>query len=274
MADWIYERDGDVYAPSEWAGSPWSAEMQHGGPVNALFARSVEQAGQESGLQVARLTVDLFRPVPVRPLRLGHRAIRQGRRLAALDLELRDPDSDEVLTRASAVLLKPTAELSPSWGQGDSSPSRHDDLPKVEFMPRAYRNTTPPGFHWSLELRAAAEGDELTWIHTPLDLVRGEPTTPLQRMAAVADLTFGLSGRMLFARRRASPEVARVAFINTDTTIYLERPPVGDWFAFRPGLLTDRDGVGLADVELLDEHGRLGRSLQALLANPGNPGGG
>jgi hypothetical protein len=200
--------------------------------------------------------------------------VREGRRLGAIDLALCDPESDEVLTRASAVLLKPSPELPPSWSTEEVSPGRPDALPSVEFMPRSYKKVTPPGFHWSLQLRAASEGDELTWIHTPLDLVRGEQTTPLQRAAAVADLTFGLSGRMLFTRHLASRDVQRVAFINTDTTLYLERPPVGDWFAFRPGLLTDRDGVGLADVELCDERGRLGRSLQALLANPGNPGGG
>jgi hypothetical protein len=42
---------------------------------------------------------------------------------------------------------------------------------------------------------------------------------------------------------------------------------VGEWFAFRHALLTDHEGIGLAEVDLADTAGRLGRSLQAMLAN-------
>ena len=42
---------------------------------------------------------------------------------------------------------------------------------------------------------------------------------------------------------------------------------MGEWFAFRHALLTDHEGIGLAEVDLGDQAGRLGRSLQAMLAN-------
>jgi hypothetical protein len=42
---------------------------------------------------------------------------------------------------------------------------------------------------------------------------------------------------------------------------------VGQWFGFRHALLTDHEGIGLAEVDLADASGRLGRSLQAMLAN-------
>ena len=42
MAEHIYTLDGDTFHPTHWAGSPWSATSQHGGPPNALFMRAAE----------------------------------------------------------------------------------------------------------------------------------------------------------------------------------------------------------------------------------------
>ena len=91
--------------------------------------------------------------------------------------------------------------------------------------------------------------------------------SPLQRCAAVADLTYGLSGRSLLRQRLVDVDAWRVSMINTDTTIYWERAPVGTWFGFRHALLTDHEGIGLAEVDLSDSEGRLGRSVQTMLAN-------
>ena len=46
MADYVYELDDLIFSPTEWAGSPWSDRYQHGGPVNALFARAAEEAAE------------------------------------------------------------------------------------------------------------------------------------------------------------------------------------------------------------------------------------
>jgi hypothetical protein len=268
MTDHVYERNGEIYAPTEWAGSPWSAAHQHGGPVNALFAMAAEEAAAESGLQVVRLTVDLFRPVPLTPLRLRWRFLRQGRRLANVEAELQRPGDDALISRASVVLLRPSGDVPRSWEHEPPPPLPLEGAEPVEFMPRAYRDIVPPGFHWSFEVRMG--GDEhgaAAWITTPLALLPGQPMTPLQRSAAVADLTFGLSGRSLLRQRIVDVDAWRVPMINTDTTIYWERPPVGEWFGFRHALLTDDQGIGLAEVDLADRHGRLGRSLQAMISN-------
>jgi hypothetical protein len=268
LTDHVYEREGAVYAPTEWAGSPWSRRYQHGGPVNALFALAAEEAASEAGLRVVRLTVDLFRPVPQVPLCLRWRFVRRGRRIANLEAALFRPDDDEPISRASAVLLRPTRDLESSWGHAPAPAPELEAAEPVEFMPAAMRDSFPPGFHWSIEVRMASdEHGPAAWITTPLDLLPGQPMTPLQRCAAVADLTFGLSGRSLLRQRIVDVDAWRVPMINTDTTIYWERPPVGSWFGFRHALLTDHEGIGLAEVDLADTEGRLGRSLQAMLAN-------
>lgn len=276
MADSLYVRNGDVFAPTEWAGSPWSREHQHGGAVNALFALAAEEAAAQTGLRVVRLTVDLHQPVPLEPLALAWRFVRRGRRIAALDAELRRPGDEgegSGMSRASALLLRPDREIPRSWTHVPAPPLEQSGAEPTEFMPKAMRDSFPPGFHWSFEVRLGAdEHGPAAWIHTPLDLLADAPMTPLQRCAAVADLTFGLSGRSLLRQRIVDVDAWRVPMINTDTTIYWERPPVGEWFGFRHALLTDHEGIGLAEVDLADGAGRLGRSLQAMLATSRLPG--
>ena len=169
---------------------------------------------------------------------------------------------------ASAVLLQAQPDLPRSWSQAPAPPMDLQSNEDVEFMPRDMRQSMPPGFHWSFEVRMGKdEHGPAAWITTPLQLTREEPMSPLERCAAVADLTFGLSGRTLLRQRKVDVGAWRVPMINIDTTIYWERPPVGEWFGFRHALLTDRDGVGLAEADLADRDGRLGRSLQALVSN-------
>jgi hypothetical protein len=269
MSEHVYEQDGRIHVPTRWAGSPWSAELQHGGPVNALFAKAAGEAAAESGLRVVRLTVDLFRPVPLRPLALDWRFVRRGRRLASVEAVLSRPDDGEPVSRASVLLLSPSEDAPRSWQHTPAPPLALDAAEPVEFMPRDFRKSVPDGFHWSFEVRMGAdEHGPAAWITTPLDLLPGRPMTPLERCAAVADLTFGLSGRSLLRQRIVDVDAWRTSMINTDTTIYWERPPLGAWFGFRHALLTDHEGIGLAEVDLADSAGRLGRSLQAMLTNP------
>ena len=46
MSDFLYERDGAIYTPTQWAGGPWSRTAQHGGPVNALLMRAARSAAE------------------------------------------------------------------------------------------------------------------------------------------------------------------------------------------------------------------------------------
>jgi hypothetical protein len=270
MPDFLYRRSGVVYAPTEWAGSPWSRELQHGGPVCGLIASAAEAAAGETGLRVVRISVDLYRPTPLQPLTLAWQFLRRGRRLALVEVSLRHGDAD--VTRGTALLLAPSGELASTWRQPDPPPPGPEGQSAIQFMPREYLAKVPPGFHRSVEVRLAE--DELgpaLWATTPLDLIEGQATSALVRAAMLSDLTFALSGRLLLRRRLVPVDPPRLALINADVTLYLERPPEGDWIAMRHGSVSDLDGIGIAEVVQLDHRGRYGRSLQALVANPVSP---
>jgi hypothetical protein len=267
MPEAVYQRERDLYMPTEWAGSPWSRDLQHGGPVCGLVATAAEAAARETGLAVVRLTVDLCRPTPFAPLALAWRTVRRGRRLALIEVTLRR-GSDE-LSRGSALLLAERDASSGAWLPDEPPPPGPEGLAQTQFMPREYVTQVPPGFHLSVEARMCE--DELgpaVWVTSPLELVAGEATSPLVRCAMLSDLTFALAGRMLLRRRELLPDPRRVAMINADLTLYLERPPEGAWFAFRRASVTEQRGIGLAETAQLDVRGRYGRSLQALVANP------
>jgi hypothetical protein len=269
MSDAIYRRSADVYHPNEWAGGPWSKLHQHGGAVAALLARGAATAASETGLRVARLTLDLFRPVPVRPLRMERRFPRAGHRIAVAELSLFDGDVE--VTRASALLLRERDDLDSSFAAlapADPAPPAPAHCEEHVFIPPAARDLVPPGFHWTLELRTSKASEApVVWLRSPLDVVEGEATRPIERAAAVSDLCFAMASRALLRRSWGPADAKAVRFINVDTTLYFEREPEGEWFAMRPSLVSDRAGVGVAEVVVYDARGRYGRVLQALLAN-------
>src|SRR5260370_6634733 len=67
---------------------PWSADAQHGGPPSALAARELERHEPVDGMRLARVAVDILRPVPVAALAARTRTVRAGKRIALLETVL------------------------------------------------------------------------------------------------------------------------------------------------------------------------------------------
>ena len=56
----------------------------------ALLGRAVEQVGTGSGFQVARITFEILRPVPVAPLQVTAEVLRPGRSVVLSSASLSD----------------------------------------------------------------------------------------------------------------------------------------------------------------------------------------
>ena len=122
------------WTPTELARGPWDARFCHGGPISALLGRSVEHAepGGDIDWQVARLSVELTRPVPVgRPLDLITETERPGKRVSLIAARLID-DGTEVakvralrIRRSNLVLPDDTVQPTPDPpGIPDEAPNR------------------------------------------------------------------------------------------------------------------------------------------------------
>jgi len=256
MPEPLYAPDGDRFVPSAHTRGPWDAGAQHGGPVAALMARAMEALPSDAPMRVVRFTAEILRPVTLQPLRTTARIERAGRRVALLSASLSDGERE--LCRASAWRIRvreqdidaPAPSPLPFAGPdgGDVFPPESDH----------------PAFHRTgVELRFVHGtffdvGPSTVWIRLRRPVVGDETPSPLMRAAAASDFGNGIA---------AAVPWGRFIYINADLTVYLHRYPAGEWVCLDASSRVEPAGLGLAESELFDEHGRIGRSLQALLVD-------
>ena len=102
----------------------------------ACSARAIELAGGDPGLQPARLTVDLLRPVALAdPVRVDTNVERDGRRIRLVDAAMRQ--NDTVVARASALFLR-RGEQPP-----DAAWTMPIEMPPPPISRPTYRETSP-----------------------------------------------------------------------------------------------------------------------------------
>src|SRR6195256_6658451 len=99
--DAIYHVDGNRAVTSPNAAGPWDARMQHGSAPAALVVWAAEAVPTPVPMQIARVTIDLMRPVPVAPLTLETEVLREGRKIQLCAVRLL---ADDALAVAATVL--------------------------------------------------------------------------------------------------------------------------------------------------------------------------
>ena len=263
---------GPRFLPGRHAIGPWAADKLHGGPVLGLIARAVQSAMPDPELVLARLSVDMFRPVPAEPLTLAVETIRQGSRLALLRVTVNNDSSafaqgTALLLRASSAATPPqsTSGSAPALRGGASSPAGPEGLPTESLMRNAARSEgrrPPAGFHTRVETRwtARTATEPLAiWFRMPLPLIAGEPTSPLVAAIALCDFANAVASIAASERGPAQP------YINADATLYLTRPPQGDWFCLEDHGHQSHQGISTAECTVYDASGPLGRVMQARL---------
>jgi hypothetical protein len=252
LPDAVFHHDGGRFVPTELARGPWDPNAQHGGPSAALLARLLEQHDTGPAAHVARMTIELLRPVPMHPIELRARTLRQGKKVQLVEGSVL-ADGTEVV-RATALRIR-VADI-------DFADPPDDRLTTGPGARRErFENLGPLNFGFAMEMSMArgeigVPGPAAVWFRLAVPVVAGEETTPLMRAAAAADFGNGISGAVSWDDH---------IFINPDLTIYLHRLPAGEWIGLDARTWPTHEGVGIADTALYDEGGRIGRSVQALL---------
>ena len=256
-AQGIFNRDGDGYRATGLAVGPWSPDALHGGPPAALLARVLGDAAAEGPdappLSLARITLDLVRPVPLGALTAEVTPVRPGRRVTVLDAILRGPDGREVI-RARALFLAASAldatvrEPPPFAGPEDSAPND-------------WVSETPMFATGGMEIRFAEGaflrvGPATAWFRLSVPLIAGEPRRPLDVAVAAADFGNGTAAALPWEGH---------TFINPDLSVFLERPPVDEWVAVQAHTRVQAGSTAVAESVLWDRRGRIGRAVQSLL---------
>ena len=253
----FFAADGDRFVPSVSARGPWSPRHQHGGPPAALLARAFAGLAGVGG-QIARLTFDFLRPVPLEPLTVATRVVRAGAKVQRL--------AGSLLTEDNAVVIEATClVMRVAAGSVTVLPEpRTPPVPPAESTPFELPIMSgDQGYHRAMEWRLAkgtlGRGPTAAWLRPRVALVAGETPTPLECLVTAADSASGVA---------LAVDPRTTTFVNGDLTIALHRAPTGEWTCLDAATSGERHGIGLARARLWDTAGLVGRSLQTLLLEP------
>jgi len=244
----FFTRDGPSLHPAAVARGPWAADMLHGRLLAGLLAWRVESDHGDAEFHPARVTVDLFRSPPMRPLEVAAHVVRAGRRIRVVDATV-TIDGD-VYARASIVLLKRTEQPA-----GEIWPGPAWDVPHPDALPE-------PGWDAPWEMRPITEGgfgsfeQKRMWLRDTRALVEGEQMTPFVRVATAADI----------ANPLANSGTNGLEFINGDITLYLARLPVDEWIGFEVTRHVSAEGVAVGECAVYDTRGPIGTSTVSAVA--------
>jgi hypothetical protein len=264
MSRALFVKDGDLFHPTGLTRSFWSDEAQHGGPPVGLLARAIEKVPTVVAMQVVRLTVDLFREVPVNlPLTLETDVVRDGRRIQVVDAVILA--AGRRVARASGLKIRTTDVAIPSPNARWEQPAGPEEAELVSWGRFGFENTDHERFHsHGIEIRTIGDsfltpGEGLSWVRLTVPVVEGEETTPLVHTATLSDVGNGNSMAL---------DGRKWLYVNPDVNLSLHRLPEGEWLGMRSLAHQHPAGIGYADSLIFDRFGPIGRVGQSQILEP------
>jgi hypothetical protein len=252
MREALYEVDGDRFVATDYTRGPWSREHQHAGPPAALLARAVEKAAGIEGGMAVRLAFDILRPVPVAPLTVAVRTLRPGRNVEQLEATLSSEEHEVMRARVWRMARREAAARPPAG----ESPEAIATGERARFFAAGQ-----VAYYDALDWRFAHGGwndlgPAMAWTRPQVDLIAGEPITPLEHLLVMGDAASGISNAL---------DQREWMFPNVDFSVLLERLPQGEWIAMDAVTHLGGDGPASCVATYSDQFGRVGTSTQALI---------
>jgi len=242
----LFIADRDLFVPTIYAQGPWDPGAQFGGAPAALIATLVEKVPSLVPMQIARVTTDLLRPVPLSPLTADVRVVREGKKIQVVTVSLL-ADGLEV-TRATALRVRRTVVDADGLPDGrfpnplPTQPRDVDDEPFPAPEPHGARLAT----EWLFE-EAGGHYRQPSWIRLRIDVIAGEPALPVAKLAFVADTASGAGT----GRHVQLP----FSWTNADVAVNVVREPVGEWLCLDGEGWVGHTGTGQVQATVLDTEG-------------------
>ena len=258
MPDSFFTTDSEWFIPTTHTRGPWNVDHCHAGPPTGLIARALELA--LPGHRLTRLTVNLTRPIPFAGFRIDASITREGRIVALAEARLIDRQETVCATASSLHMAPqpkhpmpthPVTKLNPDDAQIGDFPIEHITHGQPNFTGDGVSVKYPPN-------QNAKPGQTIAWLRT-VPLLADETPSAFQKICPLADCgnAFGRNA-----------EITEFNFMNPDLTVLLHRDPVGEWLGTNAVSHWQTNGIGMADAELFDAEGCVGRALQTLLVRP------
>jgi Thioesterase-like superfamily len=112
----LFVADGDGFLPTDWSVGPWSADALQGSAYGGLLTRLLERSEAATGMIVARLSFDLWRPVTRERLTSTVMVLREGRKARTAEASL--VQAGKPVARCTALFLKMDPSARPSRAAG------------------------------------------------------------------------------------------------------------------------------------------------------------
>ncbi|MDE0231924.1 MAG: thioesterase family protein [bacterium] len=262
-APYLPTSDPEVVDSTPLSRSGWYKDGQHGGLVAGLLARAMEAVPTLTPMEVARLTVDIFRVVPTVPLRVTTSVLREGKRIQLVRAYLSAGDTQ--VAQATAMRLRVADRPPPEAALPDQAllPAPVAEASPVDMERVGVGVGGRPYFHrHGVEMRQVEgeydrAGPGAVWMRILTPLVAGERLTPLLRAVISSDHGNGVSSVL----------PTSWVFMNADLNVHLLRMPGGEWVGLRSVSWFADLGRGVAHSQLFDAVGGIGRSVQTLFAD-------
>ena len=247
--------DGRFRAEPDTVG-PWDQRHQHGGPPSALLGRAIEATGVLAPGATTRVAIDLLGPLPVGDVELSADVVRPGRRVELVEAALSAGGRRCAVARAWRLLAADTTHVASD--------------PLAAPAPRPATSTFAPLEGWvhgyvdAIEWRPVrggfgAHGPATVWCRQRVPLLDGEDPSPLQRVLTVVDSGSGLSSVL---------DLREWLFVNTDLTVHLVRPAIGEWLCLDARMTVGPAGAAMATTQVYDDLGLVAQAAQALVVAP------
>jgi hypothetical protein len=260
MPEPFFHVDRDRFLPTLLCQGPWDPGSAHGGPPSALLARAIERHEPDDTLVIARVILDLLRPVPLAPLRIATTTTRPGRRVQLVEASMTAADGTELVRARALRVRRVPDDAAPAAPALEPPPFAGPDQPiEIDEDDGAPRS----GIMLGVDLRPIhgafrRPGPATGWFRLIAPLVEGEEPSPVQRAMVAADFGNGISQVL----------GEDFVFINPDLVVHFEREPIGEWVALAATTRLTPGHAALAAGTLYDTSGRIGQSEQSLYIGP------
>ncbi|MEX2278507.1 MAG: thioesterase family protein [Acidimicrobiia bacterium] len=249
--------DGVWFRGTGYVRGPWDLNSCHAGPPAGLMARALENLVPDKAL--TRMSIEIARPIPMAGFRVETEIRREGRAVTLTTARILD--DERVYSEAQAMHLRQI-----------DLPTRTApfDLPDFDVaIPGPFPITDAlhgeQAFPSSIEVRYDPSGSigrggyTVVWMRNRVPLLEGEEPSGFQRICPLADSGNGTS---------YNEYLDRVLFVNPDLLLSIHRRPEGEWLGAKTVSHWGDNGIGMADSELFDRTGPVGRATQNLLLDP------
>lgn len=255
----VLDDDDSIFLASPLTGGPWNPSHQHGGAVAGLLTRSMNRLESPVPMRLARITVEMFRGVPVSELRIETRVLRAGRRIQSVEANLFDNQTKTLVARATGLRIRQETALADIATSEPIDP--HLGEPPTHIPPRPMLEGfgNPDGFINAAEFTRDDEpqngGASNLWARLKCRLMENESLEPIVRLATLADFASGTGNHL---------DYTKYTSINPDLSIHVIREPRSEWIGIRGISRRAVDGIGQSVATLHDLEGPIA-TVQACL---------